>query len=193
MNMHNRESLLNQVLNSGFAKSADSFSRLINRGIKITNSKSSLIRNNDTPNLSEAKGDLHVMITRIIGDVTGKSFLICNEEEYKEILGTLNMSVEGDELNSAFLVEIDNIVSAPVIAELSTMLNLEVYGDVPQMSKVHSSEINSFILGEVIKDDPCSIITHATFQFDNKKIHPQFIWKLSSKILDLIPDTLVSR
>ncbi len=188
-----KENFITQVLISGFTKAAYSFSQVINRDIKITSSKSSLVRNNQGANIPEEKGKLYVLITRIIGDVSGKSFLICSEDEYREILDTLSSSVKSEENNEAFLVEIDNIVSAPVIAELAKVLDLEIYGDVPKFCKVEAKELNAFILGEIIKDDPCSIITSTTFQFDNKKIHPQFIWKLSSKVLELIPEKFITK
>jgi len=75
-----------------------------------------------------------------------------------------------------------------VISELSRSLGIEVYGDVPQLTKIDARDLNPFILGEVVRDESKSVITNATFQFDHKKIHPQFIWKFNSKILDMIPE-----
>lgn len=188
MSKPTREHTLTRVLNTGFEKAADSFSRFINRNIRITDSKSSMMQHNhkDEACISEEKGRLYVLITRVIGDVTGKSFLICSEDECREIFGTLNTA--DDKLNEAFLLEIDNIVSAMVISELSRSLGIEVFGDVPQLTKIDAKDLNPFILGEVVRDESRSVITNTTFQFDHKKIHPQFIWKFNSKILDMIPE-----
>jgi chemotaxis protein CheY-P-specific phosphatase CheC len=192
MDMRSRENNLTQIMNSGFERAADSFSKMVNRSIKITNSKSMLVVNNKA-SLPEEKGMLYILTTRVIGDLYGKSFLIFSEEEYQEIVCSMSTSIVSEALNEAFLIEIDNVISAPVIAELSRSLDLEVYGDVPQLTKINANGLNSFILGEMVKEEPDCIITNTTLQFEQKKIHPQFIWKWSSKILQIIPDQMVVR
>jgi chemotaxis protein CheY-P-specific phosphatase CheC len=189
MEMRSQENFLMHVLNSGFNKAATSFSRLINRPVKIINSQSILVRHDeDFSYVSEEQGELYVLVTQVIGDISGKSFLIFNHEESQEIFRALNTSITNEVLNEAFLLEIDNIISASVIAELSDTLNLEIYGDVPQLAKIQSQHLHKFMTGETSKDEPSSMIfSNTTFQFDQKdKIHPQFIWKISSKVFDLI-------
>jgi chemotaxis protein CheY-P-specific phosphatase CheC len=194
MNTRSRENFLIQTLNMGFNKAAISFSTLINRYVKIVNSQSILVRHeNDYSYISEERGDLYVLITQIIGDITGKSFLIFSEDETQEIFKALNNATSTKAINEAFLLEIDNIISASVIAELSTVLGLEIYGDVPHLAKVHASDLQVF-LSEISCSDPTSMIfCNTTFLFDKKeRIHPQFIWKLSSKIFEMIPEQKVT-
>jgi chemotaxis protein CheY-P-specific phosphatase CheC len=190
MDVRSRENFLIHIMNSGFDKAAASFTKLINRPVKIVNSQSILVRHDDDFSyISEEKGDLYILITRIIGDISGKSFLILNDEESQEIFKAVNTSLSNQMLNEAFLLEIDNIISASVIAELSNTLELEIYGDVPKLLKVHANELQDFLTNEIASEDPAGIIfSNTTFQFDSKdKIHPQFIWKLSSRIFELIP------
>jgi len=189
MDNRSRENFLIHVLNLGFNKAATSFSKLINRPVKIVNSQSILVRHDDDFScISEEHGDLYVLITQVIGDISGKSFLIFSQEESNEIFKALNTSVSNETLNEAFLLEIDNIISASVIAELSNTLKLEVYGDVPQLTKIHARDLQDFLSGETTKEEPASMIfSNTTFHFGEKeKIHPQFIWKISSRIFDLI-------
>ena len=193
--MQNRESYLIHVMNDGFAKAATSFSRLVNRQVRIINSQSVVIRHDDDFScISEEQGDLFVLITQIIGDVTGKSFLIFNEEESEEIFRMMGTSVSNAALHEAFLMEIDNIISASVISEISNKLELDIYGDVPQLSKIHARDLQEFLTGKTITDEPSSmILTNTTFLLDSKeKVHPQFIWKLSSKIFDMISDKKIT-
>ena len=135
------------------------------------------------------QGDLYILVTQIIGDISGKSFLIFSSDESKEIFQALKLSISNDALKEAFLLEIDNIISASVIAELSNALHLEIYGDVPRLVKIHSVELLDFMRREMSSDDPMStIFCNATFQFDSKEsVHPQFIWKLSNKVFEMIP------
>jgi chemotaxis protein CheY-P-specific phosphatase CheC len=193
--MRTRESYLIHIMNAGFDKAANSFSRLVNRQVRIINSQSVLIRHEDDFScISEEQGDLYVLITQIIGDISGKSFLIFNEEESQEIFRLMNTSVTNAALRDAFLLELDNIISASVISEISNKLNLDVYGDVPQLSKIHARDLQEFLIGKTMTDEPSSmILTNTTFLLDQKdKVHPQFIWKLSSKIFEMISDEKIT-
>lgn len=189
MNTRDRDNLLIQIMNSGFTKAALSFSKFVNREVKVVSSQSILIRHDQHFSyLNEEQGELFVLITQIIGEVSGKSFLIFSQEESQEIFRALNTSVSNEALKEAFLLEIDNIISASVISEISNKLSIEIYGDVPQLIKLNSKDLQKFLKDEASAENPSSMIfSNSTFQFDKKdKIHPQFIWRLSSKIFDLI-------
>lgn len=188
--MKTSEEHLIQVLNAGFEKAADSFARLINRAISVVPSKSVLFHpfeNHST--LSGKKGDLYVLTTPIIGDVKGKSFLIFNKDESEEIFKSLQ-SPKDEAIRDAFLLEIDNIISAAVIAELSRSFGLEIFGDVPQLIKTNSKDLFSMLMEEAKKDPSSSaVFSNTSFLFSNKEsIHPQYAWILSKKIFDKISD-----
>jgi len=189
MEQRSQENYLIHVLNSGFERAAASFSKLINRSVRIVNTQSLVLRHNDHFSyISEEQGDLHILVTQIIGDVSGKSYLVFNHDECAEIFRALNSNPSAA-LQDAFLLEIDNIISASVIAELSNALGLEIYGDVPQLLKIQGQDLQEFMRKEVSKDGPSSVIfSNAMFQFDSKdRVHPQFIWKMSSRIFEFIP------
>jgi chemotaxis protein CheY-P-specific phosphatase CheC len=192
MNTNNeRENFLVHVMSKGFERAATSFSQLINRPVKIINSQSILIKNEEAVSyISEESGDLSVLVTQIIGDITGKSYLIFNQDESKEIFRALKTSVINESLNEAFLMEIDNIISASVISELSNSIELEIYGDVPKLTKIHSSDLHAFMNKDGVANDHSSVIfCNTTFQFDeHDRVHPQFIWRLSNKIFEMIPE-----
>lgn len=190
MDNRSRENFLIHVMNTGFERAATSFSRLINKQVVISNAQSVLIRHDDNFScLSEGEGDLYILITQIIGEISGKSFLIFNQDESLEIFKAVGLNVRDTVLNEAFLLELDNIMSASVVSELSNALGLEIYGDVPQLVKIHSRNLQEFMEAEVSKDDPSSIIlSNTTFQFEKSgRVHPQFIWKISSEVFELIP------
>lgn len=193
--MRSRENFLMHVMNCGFDKAAASFSKLIHRPVRIVNSQFVLIRHdNDFSCMSEEQGDLNILVTQIIGDISGKSYLIFNHDESEEIFRALKTSVSNEALNKAFLMEIDNIISASVIGELSNALKLEIYGDVPHLFRIHSSELQEF-MNQDSNAEPSSIIfSNTTFQFDtHERVHPQFIWKLSTKVFEMIPEADVPR
>jgi len=189
MDTKSREEKLARIMSGGFERAARSFSNLINRKVKVTKCHSVLIQpNKSQAALAEESGQLYVLVTQIIGDVSGKSFLIFNEAESKEVFKAMNLRKSDDAMNEAFLLEIDNIISASVIAELATALALEVYGDVPELNRLPAQDLNSFIIAEAGDDIHSTLIfCNATFQFDERdSIHPQFVWNLSSRIFDAI-------
>lgn len=186
-----RENFILHVMSKGFERAADSFSKLVGQHVRITNSTSVLVRHGeDFTCLSEESGDLTVLTTQLIGDLSGKSFLIFSEEETNEIFKVVG-SPHNKTLREAFLLEIDNIISASVISDLSNALNIEIYGDVPQIYQLHSNELQEFLAADLTShsEDPSSmILCNTTFRFDHgDQIHPQFIWRISSKVFDVIP------
>jgi chemotaxis protein CheY-P-specific phosphatase CheC len=139
--------------------------------------------------VSEEKGDLLVLITEIIGDLFGKSYLIFNEKEGNDVFGMVAGATMADSMKEAMLMEIDNIISASVIAELSEALKISIYGDVPKLEKMEGNKLQEYVSAEVESGDPTSVIlTNTTFHFGHsQEIHPQFIWKLSTKIFEVVP------
>lgn len=191
-NQKSRESFIIHVMNNGFTRAASSFSRFLGKNVKITNTQSGLTRHNDLPVVIEGKGDLYILATQIIGSLTGKSYLIFNEEQCQNLTmlaGHASSIQVNDLMKEALLTEIDNIISAAVISELSEALQIEIYGDVPVLKKIPPSSLQEFLTKENQHTDTAnSLISNTVFQFNvDKHIHPQFIWKLSEKIFDMIP------
>jgi len=179
-----------KIMGAGFERAARSFSTLINKNVRVTKCNSVRIRPGASWSaFAEESGHLYVLVTQIIGDVSGKSFLIFNDDESQEIFKAVNLRRSNDALNEAFLMEIDNIISASVIAEMANALSLEIYGDVPALVRMPAGELRSFVSKELGNDSSSSVIfCNTSFKFDEcDTIHPQFVWSLSNRIFDAIP------
>jgi chemotaxis protein CheY-P-specific phosphatase CheC len=189
MDMQSREERLVQIMSAGFERAARSFSSLVNKKVKVTRCKATVLHATEarTP-LSEESALLYVLVTQIIGTISGKSFLIFSQAESEEIFSAINLPRSNEALNEAFLMEIDNIISASVIAELANALSLEVYGDVPVLVRIPAPDLNAFVTKEIGNDKHASVILcSTTFQFDqHDTIHPQFVWSLSNRIFETI-------
>lgn len=191
---HNREreKFIIHIMNQGFQRASDAFSSFIGKSVKITNTQSVLVRHaNDFSCISDEDGEIIVLVTKLIGDLTGKSYLILNADETTEIVKITSQTFGfvSHQLNDALLMEIDNIISASVISELSNNLKLEVYGDVPMLKRMRAEELENFMEREVEgMDRSAMILSNTTFQFNvSERVHPQFLWKLSSKIFESVP------
>jgi chemotaxis protein CheY-P-specific phosphatase CheC len=195
MQARDRENFLVNVMNKGFDRAAKSFSKLINRKVSIENIRSLLIfHDHNLFSVPKEQGELHMLITQVIGAMEGKSFLIFNDTESKEVFRSLGQPLCSSSFNEAILLEIDNIISASVISELANALRLQIYGASPQLTKLQAEELPSFMAKEV-KDERASsmVFCTATFQFDEQEsVHPQFIWKFSNRIFEMIPQGITA-
>lgn len=187
-----REQYVVHVMNKGFERAADSFARLLGKEVQVTSTKSFLIRHQDEFSfMSEEVGNLYVLITEVVGDLYGKSYLVFNEAESDDMYRLMSKNAPHNEtMKDAILKEIDNIISASVVSELSNALKVNIYGDVPVLIRMEAAALQDFISEDTDAVHPSSIIlTNTTFVFDHhQEIHPQFIWKLSVRIFDKVPE-----
>jgi len=190
-----REEFIVHLMNKGFAQAADAFSRFLDKPVIMSSNQSVLFHShNGFSYVQQENGSLYVLVTQLIGAVTGTSYLIFSEQEREEILNAgnnWNFKDYNDQLKDALLLEIDNIISASVISELANVLNLEIYGDVPVLKKLDASELQELIVNDPLgKEDAGLIVMNTVFAIGEKEqIHPQFIWRLDSKIFDKVPDS----
>jgi len=189
-----RETFIAHMLNKGFENAAHSFSKIVNRNVKISASSLVIRHECDFSFASEGKDEVYVLITHLMGDFPGKSYLIITQEEAEEIFKSVFASKDrlDQSLQDALLLEIDNILSASVISAVSNEMNALVYGDVPKLKKMHSDELSEFLNSNEAHENNSIVYSNAIFKFDNReKIHPQFIWNLSARVFDLVPDSNV--
>lgn len=191
-NQKSRENFLLHVMNNGFLRAANSFSKFIGKNSRVSHIQPTSIRFNELSYPTDGKGNLYVLTTQVIGELFGKSYLIFNEEEAQNLTmlvgHTSSTHTTEQQMKEALLIEIDNIISASVIAELSEALQIEVYGDVPVLKKIPAPSLNDFVVKDGNQDMNNALIIDTTFQFNvDKSILPRFAWKISGKVLDMIP------
>jgi len=195
MEAREQQKYIAQLMSRGLEKAADSFSRFINRKMLLAQSNTILIEPNKTsPYVSDEKGNLTLLTTDIIGEVSGRSYLILSDREREEICYAVSPQLRlRAEIEEAMLLEIDNIISASVIGQLANELNIEVYGDVPSLQYVKAENVQNALSCGTKHESPSGIILcNATFVLsDHHQIHPQFIWKFSTKIFDQIKHQII--
>lgn len=181
---------ISAIMNKGFAKAAKSFSQMVGGALSFEHSNTTLIHDDrDFTYASEEQGELMVLSTNMIGDLSGKSYLILSEQERAEIYRSVSPTKPLDEkLREALLLEIDNIVSASVIGQLADDLGIEVYGDVPQLQYVKAEGMRQFLSSAFSQESHVGVLLcNTTFLLGNHDhIHPRFIWKLSTKVFRMI-------
>lgn len=180
--------LIEEIMNLGYQHAATSFSSLTGQKVSAENTSFEICTDHNylIDNFDHLK-NLTIVQTDLIGQLNGSSYLIFNEEEKKAIshmsLVTFGSSASIEE--NAILKEIDNIISASVITELSNALNVSIYGDVPKLLELDDiKEFHNF-MNEGNND--YYLLASTNFIFNgHEKISPIFIWKIDKNLLSMI-------
>jgi chemotaxis protein CheY-P-specific phosphatase CheC len=190
-----QEDFIIDVMNRGFARAAHSFAKLMGKSVKITSTKAGLIEHPYRFFYTDVKNvTFYVLLTQIIGELSGKSYLILNASECNALYDILKINEAPVELKEGLLLEIDNVISASVISELSNALGLEIYGDVPLLKRINSEDMQGYIEDEAGICNASSVLFATTnLCFDDEvDVNPKFIWKLSTRVFDRIPAGKIS-
>lgn len=145
------------------------------------------------PNFQQTgEESLHVIRTKLIGELKGTSHLIFSESEVASIFKAClpaslieSDSPESRMMKMGFLTEMDNMMAAAVITEFSNFLGLEIYGHVPSLDVVKSYEISKYLDDEIGEFDSL-IHFKAIFHGAELNISPDFVWIFQEEFVDKI-------
>jgi chemotaxis protein CheY-P-specific phosphatase CheC len=179
-----------EIVNIGLSKSADSLSFFIREKVLIQVIDIKISSQKVHPlSVKSNSNTCYVLTTDIVGELKGKAFLIFNEEEVENIVGPnlpdniKNNPIEKADMANAFLLEIDNIITASVLTQFANILQCKVYGDVPTLNILPHSELNAF-LDKSNSDKFNSIYINSKFSTKSMNINPEFIWLLDDKFFN---------
>jgi chemotaxis protein CheY-P-specific phosphatase CheC len=144
----------------------------------------------------EPEQSLHIIKTDLMGELKGTSHLIFTEDEVSKIYRAClpakiieSSSPESEVMKIGFLTEVDNMMAAAVITEFSNFLGLEIYGMVPSLDVIGSSQINTF-LEQQTQDFDSIIHFKANFKGQEIDISPDFIWVFHEEFMNKIKDII---
>ena len=122
------------LLKAGMNNACRSFSSLAKQNIEFEMGDLSIFKsdNNTEDHIAISKnGSLVLLTTEVIGELHGMSYLIFDASEVDEINNScLPAGLPEDQkakIQEAVLKELDNILSAAVITELSNKLNVRIF------------------------------------------------------------------
>jgi len=164
-----------EIINIGLLKAADSLSFFMKEKLHLNGLDYSF---NNTKELSDfttkTGANIHLLITEVVGNVTGICFLIFSEEEADQLRKTalppeiLNSPEMMAEMGDGILLEVDNIISASIITQFSNLLQEKMHGDVPQLQKLDAEGVNKFIADNI---SPDSFFTNFKTSFSTEKVN----------------------
>lgn len=198
-----------EVVNIGLSRAADSFSSILKQKALFLDHRvciEKIIELNHMINKQDT--DLYSLITEIRGQMNGVCFLLFTQEEADLLKRaclpeSMHSPEHMKEMGDALLLEIDNMISAAVVTEFANVMDLMIYGDVPQLHQLSRDatleKINSYST-----EYEYYISFKAKLETENNVLlEPEFVWLLGkdfanevkklttkSNILDLLKDNL---
>ncbi len=181
-----------RIISAGLVKSAESLSFFMNETITLKDFDAE--KHLDNPPLELGKKDennIHLLTTKVIGEMKGICCLIFSEEEAdhlrkaalpQEILDSPEMM---EEMSDGIMLEVDNIISASVITQFSNLLKVKIHGGVPNLKKVTSKEMEEFISGEV-NQELYLISFKTSFESAKVQFNPEFVWLFDNTFIESI-------
>jgi chemotaxis protein CheY-P-specific phosphatase CheC len=186
------KALARQIIDAGYQNAAKSFSLVTRQNIEIEIAEIEVTQSEPHyQSLLKSGEDITMLTTKIIGEVSGKSFLLLNEEErqaiYRACLGPQKDEAQRKVMEEAILKEIDNIISATVITQFSNALGFSIYGGVPELTHLKAEQIDTLIAQDLSQASDCLFTINTRFRFENNTaLQPHFFWILSSQFLERI-------
>ena len=181
------QDVLRELIYVGLQGAARSFSALTQGNMEI---RPELVRVSSETGRSLAKGsDVHVLLTEIKGELRGHCALLLSAGEARRMVaaglppGALSDPTQRAAMTEAFLLEVDNIVTAAVVTQFSNVLGVRMYGDVPRLCRLPQSDIPALLDG-LGAEVPLLFQTH--FVTDADDLRPELIWMMESGFADRI-------
>ncbi|MGM0579737.1 MAG: hypothetical protein ACQETL_03600 [Bacteroidota bacterium] len=130
-----KKEILN-VFKWGHERVLKSLMQFTNKSFDLKTIKAKSLKRNELLNeLEDIPFDekLTLFKTEIIGDIFGKSYWLIDELASNYITNTDNNKQLNTNFSYEMLREVDNIISATLISQLSDHYSLKIYGDVPEL------------------------------------------------------------
>lgn len=184
------EEVLQRFLETSYAQAAQSFSQIVKRNV-VVGALRFRVFNSEAgntpwqPPVFYYGNTMSIVLTDIMGQAQGRSYLILSDQENK-IIQTAGLPTDSsEEMREAFVKELDNMLSAAMISEFSTALRTLIFGGVPHLHTFPQGDAEAF-LEEQFSDYPAGYHLVSSVRFmvgDDTGVQPQFLWKLGPSFL----------
>lgn len=187
-----------EIIGIGLSKAAESLSFFMKETITLQQTEFSVSHEKSFSIKDlESHEQLYVLSTEMKGELKGMCYLVFNKEEKDEICKValppdiFNNPDKLKNMQEPLLLEIDNIISASVITQISNHLNKKVYGDVPSLALMNANELKNIITKQM---QPDKLIIGFQTEFISSKSHfnPEFFWILEPNFLDFVKEKLLN-
>jgi len=134
------------IFHAGLLRAANALGVMIQKAVSFKTTALHIAEQiHNTAQLPPLKGQQHVLFTSLMGQLWGHSYLLINQADALQLQQLTLPQYQTKVADVEFLKEIDNILAAAVISELSNRLARTVYGGVPEHHFVPAHNMQQWI------------------------------------------------
>ena len=140
---------------------------------------------------------VHVLKVALRGQIGGAFYFLVNGYEVELIypsmpknLGT-STNLKARQMRCGFMTEIENMIAALSITEISEFLGVELLGSVPEITIMEGRGVKAYLEAEMYVNKTAFHVT-AMFSGVIVEIAPYFIWMLDNKFTETLKLNIVT-
>lgn len=188
---HLEAEILEELVESALKKSADAMEKMLKIRIKSNLLDFGLGRMRSISGFDElGRFKVHLVKVQLKGEVGGAFYFVINAHEVDlinqvcmpesmRVTGTVS---ENKLMKHGFMSEIENMIAALSIGEISEFLGVQLLSEVPEVTILQGKEVNEFLLNEnyntstafFVKSELTGVVVN---------ISPFFLWMLDESFL----------
>lgn len=188
-----------ELLNISLANAADAFSKMANERVLFNGFDLELLKEKDIDSMlaEVAEQGLYVLTTEVKGKLQGISYLIFDAKDAEGIFpifapNAATVAEDGvlTEFQQAILMEVDNILAAAMVTQLSNFLELMVYGDVPNFKFINKEQLAALLRNDHELYYEVALNLKSKLETSNSKISPIFIWFFKNDFVEAVKNVI---
>lgn len=188
-----------EIIDLGLQKAAESLSFFMKEPITLKEVDFNISSNQtiDVKN-EDSLDNLYVLTTEMKGELKGVCYLVFNQEEKDEICKValpaeiFNNPEKLKNMEEPLLLEVDNIISASVITQISNKLKQKVYGDVPAMKLMTAKDLKNNIT-EQMNPNKFIIGFKTVFISSKSNFNPEFFWVIDPNFFECVKKIVIEQ
>lgn len=179
-----------EIIGRGLKKSAEAFSFFMKEPIDHKDPLLSADGVRDFLKIFPADEKLYVLSTELKGEFTGICFLVLSPDEGETLANisfgeSMKKNAERFQtMKEALLLEVDNIISATVVTQLSEILSYQVFGGVPRLSLMNRTEFETTAVK--YHNDKFPLTCNTGFRSQSGHFTPEFCWIFDTEFLNAV-------
>lgn len=190
--------IINELVDEALAQSVASMRDMLNIRMKkeyVNFGLGPLKRIQELDTLGRFK--VHVIKVNFNGELKGAFYFVINAYE----VGTINraclpesvtsvLSAANKEMKIDFILEIENIIAALSITQISDLLGVQILGEVPKAQVLRGEEVNDYFREENL-NNKTAFHLRAVLAGSDLDISPYFIWMMDQDFVDKLKENIV--
>ncbi len=191
--------VIDELIQNALAKSCEAMERMLKIRIRSENLKYGFSRLDPIPEFDQlGRFKVHVVRVLLKGEIGGAFYFLVNGHEVDLINQVclpqeMNASTLSEDklMKHGFMSEIENMIAALSIGEISDFLGVQLLSDVPEVEIMHGEDINQYLMSEN-RHNQTNFHVSSNLSGVVVNINPYFVWMLDKSFLNTLKLNIVT-